>query len=137
MAYPFLDTDIIIRFLTGDDLAKQAAAATLFSQIERKSTTVSAPVTVIADAVYVLHSPRLYDKSRAEVAALLTPLVRLTNVRIPQRRIVLRALELYGQSSSGFGDAMLLAAMEASKATILYSYDEGFDRVPGITREEP
>jgi predicted nucleic acid-binding protein len=137
MAYPFLDTDIIIRFLTGDDLAKQAAAAALFARIERGSTTVAAPVTVIADAVYVLHSHRLYNKSRAEVATLLIPLVRLANVRIPQRRILLRALELYGQSASGFGDAMLLAAMESAKATILYSYDEGFDRVPGITREEP
>jgi hypothetical protein len=73
MAYPFLDTDIIIRFLTGDDPQKQAAAAALFQRIEQGSFTVAAPVTVIADAVFVLHSPRLYNKPRPEVQALLTP----------------------------------------------------------------
>jgi len=34
MTKPFIDTDVIIRFLTGDDLQKQAAATTLFEQIE-------------------------------------------------------------------------------------------------------
>ena len=137
MAYPFLDTDIIIRFLTGDDPQKQAAAAALFQRIEQGSLTVAAPVTVIADAVFVLHSPRLYNKLRPEVQALLTPLVQLPHFRIQQRRTVLRALELYGSSTSGFGDAMLLAAMERARSTTLYSYDAGFDKVAGLTRLEP
>jgi predicted nucleic acid-binding protein len=137
MAYPFLDTDIIIRFLTGDDPQKQVAAAALFQRIEQGSLTVAAPVTVIADAVFVLHSPRLYNKPRPEVQALLTPLVRLAHFRVQQRRMVLRALELYGSSTSGFGDAMLLAAMEQARSTTLYSYDEGFDKVEGLTRLEP
>jgi predicted nucleic acid-binding protein len=59
MAYPFIDTDVIIRFLTGDDPRKQAAAAALFQRIEQGALTVAAPVMVIADAVFVLHSPRL------------------------------------------------------------------------------
>lgn len=93
---------------------------------------------MIADAVFVLHSPRLYNKSRAEVAALLTPLVRLSHFRVQNKRIVLRALELYGTSSSGFGDAMILASMEQNNATQLYSYDEKITRqVTGITRIEP
>jgi len=53
MTKPFIDTDVIIRFLTGDDLQKQAAATTLFEQIEQGILTVVAPDTVIADAVYV------------------------------------------------------------------------------------
>ena len=137
MAYPFLDTDIIIRFLTGDAPQKQAAAAALFQRIEQGSLTVAAPVTVIADAVFVLHSPRLYNKPRPEVQALLTPLVRLPHFRVQQRRMVLRALELYGGSASGFGDAVLLAAMQQAHSTTLYSYDEGFDKVAGVTRLEP
>src|SRR5918911_1575258 len=137
MAYPFIDTDIIIRFLTGDDPRKQAAAAALFQRIEQGALTVAAPVTVIADAVFVLHSPRLYNKPRPEVQALLTPLVRLPHFRVQQRRMVLRALELYGSSTSGFGDGMLVAAMEQARSTTLYSYDEGFDKVVGLTRLEP
>ena len=36
-----------------------------------------------------------------------------------------------------FGDAFILASMDADGSTILYSYDRGFDRVSGITRIEP
>lgn len=134
---PHIDTDVIIRFLTGDDPDKQAAARALFLQVQRGSLTLAAPDTVIADAVYVLHSPRLYNKSRSDVAALLLPLVRLPHFRVENRRTVMRALELYSTSHSGFGDAMILAAMEQAGATHLYSYDEGFDRVQGLTRITP
>lgn len=135
--YPYVDTDVIIRLLTNDDPIKQQAARALFEQVEWGDVTLAAPDTVIADAVFVLHSPRLYNKSRAEIQALLTPLVRLPHFRVQNRRVVLRALAIYGESSSGFGDAMLRAAMEIAGATSLYSYDRGFDRYPGITRYEP
>src|SRR5260370_16255957 len=95
MTQPFIDTDVIIRFLTGDDLRKQAAAATLFEQIEQGLLTVAAPDTVIADAVYVLSSPRLYHIVRSEVRALLAPLVRLPPFRFQNEACVLLALHLY------------------------------------------
>lgn len=94
-------------------------------------------MTVIADAVYVLHSARLYNKPRTDIAALLLPLVRLPHFRVQNRRIVVRALTIYGHFASGFGDAMILAAMEAAGATELYSYDERLGKSPGIVRREP
>lgn len=60
MTYPYIDTDVIIRLLTGDDPQKQTAAKALFEQVERGTLTIAAPDTVIADAVFVLSSPRLY-----------------------------------------------------------------------------
>jgi predicted nucleic acid-binding protein len=81
MSFPYIDTDVIIRLLTGDDPKKQEAASELFEQVERGQLTVAAPDTVIADAVFVLSSPRLYHVSREEVKELLTPLVRLPQFR--------------------------------------------------------
>jgi predicted nucleic acid-binding protein len=66
----FVDTDVIIRLLTGDDPAKQASAAALFEQVESGTLDLTAPDTVVADAVFVLSSPRLHRRSRPEVAAL-------------------------------------------------------------------
>ena len=137
MTQPFIDTDVIIRFLTGDDLRKQAAAATLFEQIEQGLLTVTAPDTVIADAVYVLSSPRLYHIARSEVRELLTPLVRLPHFRVQNDASVLRALDLYASTNLDFGDTLIIASMEQQNSHILYSYDTGFDRVQGITRREP
>jgi len=137
MTQPFIDTDIIIRFLTGDDLRKQAAAATLFEQIEQGLLTVAAPDTVIADAVYVLSSPRLYHIVRSEVRELLAPLVRLPHFRVQNDACVLRALELYASTNLDFGDTLIIASMEQQNSHVLYSYDTGFDRMQGIARREP
>lgn len=137
MAYPFIDTDVIIRFLTGDDLKKQAASAALFEQIEQGIAVAAAPDTVIADAVYVLSSPRLYHLARRDVQELLSVLVHLPSFQVQNRLAVLRALELYGSTKLDFGDALIIASMEQQHSHILYSYDADFDRFDGITRQEP
>ena len=64
MPTPFVDTDIIIRLLTGDAPVKQTKAAGLFEQVEQGHLLLAAPDTVIADAVFVLASPRLYHMAR-------------------------------------------------------------------------
>src|SRR4051812_29511920 len=104
MSNPFVDTEILIRLLTQDDLRKQARAAALFEQVEAGTITLEAPDTVIADAVFVLASPRLYARPRSDVQALLTPLVKLPGFRVRQKRVVLRALEIYGTTNVDFGD---------------------------------
>lgn len=139
MTSSFVDTDVIIRLLTGDDLIKQAKAFTLFEQVAQGVITLAAPDTVIADAVFVLSSPRLYNLPRHEVAALLTPLVRLPHFRVKNRHAVLAALALYGYGplKLDFGDAMLVASMHQSNSQALYSFDTDFDKIPGIGRHEP
>ena len=137
MSPAFVDTDVIIRLLTGDDPRKQAAAVALFQQLEQGRLELEAPDTVIADAVYVLASPRLYARSHAEIQAFLTPLVRLPGFHIRNKRVVLRALEIYGTTNRGFGDAMIVAAMEQRNGPQLYSYDRGFDSFPHLSRLEP
>lgn len=138
MALPFVDTDVLIRLLTGDDLTKQAQAATLFEQVEQRQLVLAAPDTVIADAVYVLSSPRLYHLPRNEVAALLLPLVQLPDFRVKNRRAVLSALAIYAVTPQlDFGDALIVASMRESDASILYSYDAQFDHIPGISRQQP
>lgn len=60
MSAPFVDADVVVRLVTGDDPGKQAAARRLFDRVEAGDLVVATPVTTIADAVYVLASPRLY-----------------------------------------------------------------------------
>jgi predicted nucleic acid-binding protein len=134
---PFLDTDVLIRLLTGDDPVKQAQAAALFEAVEAGQLIVEAPVTVIADAVYVLSSKRLYNLNRGDVQALLTPIVRLPGFRLVHRQAVLRSLELFGSTRLDFGDCLIVALMEQRGSTTVFSYDTDFDRFPTIQRREP
>ena len=138
MTYPFVDTSVIIRLLTRDDEAKELRARNLFEQVEAGILIVSAPDTVIADAVFVLSSRRLYNRPRDEIAALLTPLVRLPGFHVENRRAVLSALDIYGKSAHlDFGHALIIAQMQQAGSQTLYAYDTDFDRVAGITRQEP
>src|SRR5579859_255342 len=137
MDHIFIDTNIILRFLTGDDLKKQAAATALFEQIEQKELMVYAPESVICDAVYVLSSSRHYNKSREEIRELLSPLLSLEHLKVSNRRALLRALDIYVAYPIDFTDALLKAIMEENHAQIIYSYDTDFDRFPDITLKEP
>lgn len=137
MTIPFVDTDVVIRLITGDDPVKQQAARALFKQVEAGLFELTAPITMIADAVYVLGSPRLYGLSRQAVASSLSTLVRIPAFRVQERQTVLRALSIYGSTNLDFGDAFILASMEADRSSILYSYDRGFDRIADIERREP
>jgi predicted nucleic acid-binding protein len=73
---------------------------------------------------------------RTQIEALLTALVRLRGFRVQQKRLVLRALQLYGQTNLDFGDTMI-AAVEQHGSGALYSFDKDFDRLPNIQRVEP
>lgn len=99
--------------------------------------TVAAPETVIADAVYVLASRALYGLPRAQIAAMLTALVRLPHFQVRNRRSILDALGLYATTNLDFGVAMIVTAMRHAGSQELYSYDTDFDRIVGIRRREP
>ena len=137
MTTPFVDADVIIRLITGDDPIKRKASAVLFEQVEHGTLQLATPVTTVADCLYVLCSPRLYNFSRPEAVSRLLALVRLPNFRLGQRRTVIRALEIYAAANIDFGDAMIAASMVESGADVVYSYDTHFDRLPGITRKPP
>jgi predicted nucleic-acid-binding protein len=137
VANPYVDTDVIIRFLTGDDLAKQAEAASLFDAVEAGTLSLAAPDTVITDAVYVLSSPRLYRLPRTEIRSLLVPLLRLSGLHVENKRAVIQALDIYAATTLDFGDAMIVGAMRQTGSDVVYSYDQDFDRISGLTRAGP
>ena len=134
---PYVDTDVLIRFLTGDDVAKQAEAAALLARVEAEELTLRMPDTAIADAVFVLSSPRLYRVPRADVRDMLAALVRLPGLEVDNRAAVLAALDIFADSGIDFGDAMIVASMRASASTELYSYDADFDRFEDVVRRTP
>jgi predicted nucleic acid-binding protein len=133
---PFVDTNIFLRYLTKDDPDKAQACFELFKRAEANQVTLTATETVIAEVVYVLSSKRTHDLPRDQIRARLYPLLTLQGLRLPQRRTVLRALDLYVAYEIDFEDALMVAHMERQAIRELYSYDRDFDQVPGVNRQE-
>lgn len=133
----FVDANVFLRFLTRDDPVKAERVKTLLERAERDEIELFTSESVIAEMVFVLSFPRLYHLGREQVRDLLIPIVSLRGLKLPNRTIVLRALDLYAETSMDFVDALAAAHMMARQVTEIYSYDEHFDSIQGIKRVEP
>lgn len=135
----FLDTNIILRYLTHDDPVKAQACFVLLQQVKNGQVQLQTTEAIIAEVTYVLTSPRQpYKKSHQEVAAWLKPIVQLRHLALPRKRVVQRALDLYDlYPQLDFEDALSVATMEQTRQPEILSYDGDFDAIPGITRHEP
>ncbi len=133
----FLDTNLIIRFLTRDDPEQAARAYDAFQQAEAGRLTLVSTEGVVVEAVQVLSSKQLYNLPRAVIRDQLTDILQVRGLEVPDRDTLLRALVLYAVTNLDFVDVLILAQMERRGITTVLSFDRGFDRIEGITRREP
>ena len=136
MTMRLTDTNLLIRFFTGDDAEKAERVRQLLERVERNEERIALSPIVVFETVFTLqHSYRL---ERAWIKELLEDLISLPGVRLSNKRVYLDALELYvAHPRLSFGDAYNARYMAASDLTEIYSYDADFDRLPGVTRVEP
>ena len=134
----FVDTNVFVRYFTGDDPAKARACLALFTRVQDGTETVTTSEAIIAEIVYVLSSSRLYGLNHQDIAARLKPLLTLRSFKLPHKRTILKALDLYANSNRlDFEDALGIAHLERLGIREIFTYDVDFSRVPGITRVEP
>lgn len=92
---------------------------------------------VIAEIFYVL-SGRTYRAGRAEIAASLRPILSMRGLLINGKSDVMRALEIAEAFPElDFEDCLIAAEMMEDGIAELYSFDRGFEGVPGVIRLEP
>ena len=134
----FVDTNIFLRALTGDDPVKSPVCAALFARVERGDEEIVTCEAVIAEIVYVLSSRSIYDLRHDEIRAKLVPFIRMRGLGLPGKAVYLRALDLFVEHPAlDFEDALCAAHMEQTGIGELLSYDRGLDRITGLTRVEP
>lgn len=137
MPSEFLDTNIIIRYLVQDNPDHSQRAYALLQEVEQGNLIVTTSEAVITEAVYVLSSKVLYNLPRSQIQTYLAPVITLRGLRLPHKKTYLRALDLYASTNLDFVDALNVAHMERTHLTTILSFDQDFDRIPGITRREP
>jgi predicted nucleic acid-binding protein len=92
---------------------------------------------VIAEAAFVLTPRAHYQIPVAEAVAKLATLVALRGFTLPDKRSILRGLDLWAAHPDlGFVDALTAAYAQASGMP-LATFDSDCDRFPGITRWDP
>jgi predicted nucleic acid-binding protein len=133
-----IDTNVIIRHLAGDHADHSPRARALMQRLHDGTDTATLTEAVLVETAQVLSSKALYNLPRPDIRRHLSAIIRFRGIRLPRKRRYLRALELYeGTPALSFVDALLAVYAEASPPPTVISFDEGFDRVPGLTRKAP
>lgn len=126
-----LDTNILVRHLTGDPPG-QARRATAFLSARHELILTD---LVLAEMVYVLES--FYARPRGEISDMARALLALPSIAVVDHDLLLRALELYEAARLDFAEAYLAALAELSAVNRVASIDRQIDRVKTIKRVEP
>lgn len=135
MPLRFLDTNILLRYLTRDDERKAKAALHLLQRIERGEERVITTQAVIFETVFTLQ--RFYKVPRAEIRDLVLPIVMLRGVQISNKPLYAQAFDLYVAQNISLPDAWNGVFMRARGLTEIYSWDTDFDAMAWLTRIEP
>jgi predicted nucleic acid-binding protein len=127
----FLDTNILIRHLTGDPPGQARRATALLQRADELLLTD----VIVAEVVYVLES--FYEVKRERVAELVRAILAFPTIVVVDEPLLLRALEVYEVARLDFADAYLVASAEASGVGEVASFDRDIDRIATVRRLAP
>ena len=131
MSGGFVDTNVLIRHLTGDPPALAARAkAFLASAVELLLADL-----ILAETVYVLES--FYESPREQVAQAARSLLALSSVVVVDPALLLRTIEVYESDRLDFAEAYLVACAESTGVGRIASFDRSIDRVSTVYGVEP
>ena len=134
--YCFLDTNVFVRYLAGDHEEHTAIAQTMIQAIEAGHTIVESSDTAIFETLFTMSSR--YKADRVELAASLAALLSLDGIRLPTKRRLLEALDLWTSFRRlSFADAYHLILTAHTPRRTIASFDQGLDRcLPDVSRVE-
>jgi len=116
----FLDTNVLLRFLIGDNPHQQTQAKIWFLEAEQGKREIIVHPIIVAESCFVLES--FYKKSRLDIAAAMEVFLSQRWLRIPERDVLLSLWDFY-QSGLHFVDSFLLANAKVADEKLL-SFDK-------------
>ena len=125
-----LDTNVILRFLTGEPEEQAERARTLFEQSESGVLTIRILPLVIAEVVFVL-TGKHYQMDRADVVEALILFLENPSFDVSDRDSLIRGLRIFKQHNIDYADAYLAAEAQASDCGIA-SFDQDFLKISGL-----
>lgn len=131
----FVDTNIFLRYLTSDDLAKYERCRDLFRKAVDGKIRLLTSDMVIAELIWTLQS--FYEVSKTEIIEKISVILSTPNLIIPNAESIAEALIIYSRKNIDYIDAYNAVFMKHHNTNTIYSYDTDFDSIGGIERIEP
>lgn len=132
----FVDTNVFVRYLTGDDEKKASAFERLLVQAKSGKVKLITSEMVIAELIWVLES--FYKLKPSVIVELTRAILHTEGLRIEGSDLIEKALDVYESQNIDFIDAHIIAYMQANRIETLYSFDKRhLSEIGGIHRLEP
>lgn len=128
-----LDTNVILRFVLGDDPEQSPRAHALMKRLETAQEVAELEDVVLAETVRVLEKRARVP--RFEVAHTLADLMAFRGIRYRGKRIGLQALTYFGSTTCDIADC-ILAARAQSRGAKVHTFDRDFGKLR-VDWEEP
>jgi len=137
----FADANIFLRYLEtpADDTSRRrnVDCTALFERVESGEEELTTSEVVLAEVFWVLTTKRHAGLPRPEAAEKLSAVIEFRGFKLSTKRRCLRALAMvHADPKLSFVDA-LIACTVTELGYRLLAYDSAFDRIDGVTREEP
>ena len=129
-----LDTNVIVRFLTGDTDEKFRGVYDFFQDIEQGKISVELTLIVLFQTIFVLKS--YYRVPKGKIVKAMKGLLKLKGLKIIQKKTVVSMMDIWDSNNIEIVDAYLVACLEKDSRRILYSYDTDCDKFK-IKRKGP
>ena len=134
MSRLLLDTNVIVRFLTGDHPAHSPRSRNLFARAAAGDVTLVVTDLALAETAWMLQS--FYSFDRNAITAALKDLIDSAGIEVENKATLLSALRNFAQTDVNFVDAYH-AAVAAAESIAIASFDRDFDQFAGVERVEP
>lgn len=130
-----VDANVILRFLTKDDLQKAERARILFELVEKGEIELLISDLVVAEVVWVLE--KAYGCSRRDIKLKIEGILNTPNLQFQNRKILSECIAIYSDKNISFIDAYHVVLVRHSDIKTIFSYDTDFDKFSNIERKEP
>jgi predicted nucleic acid-binding protein len=132
---PFLDSNVLLRHLLGDDADQSPRATAYLERVERGEIRAHISDLVVLEVVFTLQ--RQYRQPKERIRDAVLPLVELPGILLPGKRRLSEVFDLYVDKNVSFADAYHAVLMQRLKVDEIVSFDREFDRIEGISRVQP
>jgi predicted nucleic-acid-binding protein len=116
-----IDTNVLVRFLVGDDRDQEARAASFLSRASAEGEKLFVPQLVVCELVWVLG--HAYGKDRAEITSGLEALLRTRQLTFEEPDQIRSALERFSSGDGDFADWLTWERSRAAGCKSVVTFD--------------
>lgn len=125
-----IDSNILLRAITGDDPAQQKRAVKCLKEECTKAEPGFVNLIVLGELVWTLDRGYHYD--RTQIADVIEALITTTELIVERQDDVAQALSLYRRSGTGFADILIATVNMRQGCTATATFDRKAAKLEGF-----